>query len=161
MRLTKYSTEMSGRAMAHLVALERARWLNLTPKFGDRAATLDQPIIQANLFSGSLPDITARHEQDSKQREALRAYMPTEPPKPSYVKKATTSGRPREKRDRERDHSRPPFKSPDPARAPSASSMPRYQSRKGDKPRGKASVSPAGRQRGGGRKSSDGGRQRK
>ena len=168
MYLTKYSTEMSGRAMAHLVVLERSRWLNLTPKFADRLTTLDQPILQTNLFSGSLPDITARHEQDSKQKEALRAYMPTEPPRPSYNKKPI-AGRSREKRDRgferERDY-RPPFKSPEPARAASASSGPRQKSYKGDKQRRKPSASPAGRQRGGGAgggggRNHDGGRQRK
>ena len=159
LRLTKYVTERTGRAMACSAVLERARWLAYAPKTRERMSILDETLLQDKLFSGTLdaPSMSARNEEEKREGEALRAYLPTEYNKPAYS--STYKGR--EGRRSSRD-SRPQFKSP-PGRASSNSASrqrgpPPPPPRSDSVNRRKPSAPPAGQQQRRGYKSNRGSR---
>ena len=153
LRLTKYITERTGRAMSCSVVLERARWVAYAPKTKERASILDETLHQDKLFSGTLDahSMSARNEEEKKEGEALRAYLPTEH-KLSY----SSTYRSRDGRHSTRE-SRPQFKTPQVARAPSTSATrqrgppppppPPPPPRSDSGSRRKPSASPAGQQR--------------
>ena len=117
LRLTKYITERTGRALACSAVLERARWLAYAPRTKERVSILDETLLQPKLFSGTLdaPSMSARNEEERREGEALRAYLPTEY-KPPYSSTKSRDGR------QSTRESRPQFKPSQAARATSGSS---------------------------------------
>ena len=78
--------------MAHLVVMERGRWLELSKpdKRQDRQKVvmsrmniMDQPISQQGLFNGVIASMTDKYEEQKKQGEALNMYLPTGAAQPS------------------------------------------------------------------------------
>ena len=162
MLLTKYCVEMTGRAMAGMVALERFRWLNYSPQLTvtERSSFLDQPLTQDNLFSKTVDNLIARLETDKTKCEALDAYLPTEPRKaPAKAHSSRHYDRDKKRTYGDRE-SRPAFKVPEAARARSSSAA-RQRPAKKDKGGRKPSASPGGQHRRAGTKQAGGGQPRK
>ena len=108
LKLVGQTTVATGRSMAQLVVAERSRWLNLSPKMEDRPTTLNQPLkvggSTTSLFPKSLPDMLARREEDKRNMDAIKAYMPAATPRPSYNRyPAQTRSKPFYNRDYSRD----------------------------------------------------------
>ena len=85
LQLSQSALECTGRAMAHLVVLERARWLELAKDTKPdktqkavlgRQTILDQPISQQGLFSGVIDAMTEQCEVRKKQGEAMDMFLP-------------------------------------------------------------------------------------
>ena len=90
MAFSAHVVASTGRAMAQLVQVERSRWLTLSKTIKDRDGAINQAVHPSSLFSESLHEMVAKHEERKREREALRALMPTSYPKPAFVKPSTS-----------------------------------------------------------------------
>ena len=113
--LTKTALQNTGRSMALLVVQERSRWLDRGGIVGNpRKVALDEKVSPDALFGTSLETLTAQWEQQKKEGEALRAYLPRKAPPPppapyrAYQTPTSTSGA----------HRRPSSQPPPPGRRP-------------------------------------------
>ena len=79
--LSRTSVQATGRAMAYLVALERARWLDYS-KIADeeRSEILNRPVSQSGLFGDAMTSMTMRYKSRKEEDEAMKACFPKNTP---------------------------------------------------------------------------------
>ena len=77
MAITRTTIEVSGRAMAYAVALERARWMDYAKvSDGERAEILNRRIDPDRLFGDAMEKMTLRVERREKEERAMKACLP-------------------------------------------------------------------------------------
>ena len=163
LRLTQAQTEMVGRTMAHILVLERARWLSLNNKVG--RTHLDQRISTSTLFASMLEDMRSRDGQTKTDAEVIDACLPATGARPKLTQQyRSTYDRSRDRTDRSRSN-RGTFRTPEAPKAPPASATssrpPRNRNRKTGDGRRRPSASPADSSRGGAKKGGPAGRKAK
>ncbi|KAK0130871.1 hypothetical protein N1851_034445 [Merluccius polli] len=84
LRLHRSAVQASGRAMALMVAQERARWLNLSSlSLREKTQLLDVPVDPKGLFGPAYSIMLQRWEEKKREGEALRLCLPRRAPFPS------------------------------------------------------------------------------
>lgn len=77
LRLHRCAVQTSSRAMALMVAQERARWLNLSSlSQKEKAQLLDVPVDPKRLFGPAVATMQRRCEEKKKEGEALQLCLP-------------------------------------------------------------------------------------
>ena len=84
LRLHRSAVQASGRAMALMVAQERARWLNLSSlSLREKTQLLDVPVDPKGLFGPAYDVMLKRWEEKKREGEALRLCLPRRAPFPA------------------------------------------------------------------------------
>ena len=84
LRLHRSAVQASGRAVALMVAQERARWLNLSSlSLREKTQLLDVPVDPKGLFSPAYGVMLKRWEEKKREGEALRLCLPRRAPFPT------------------------------------------------------------------------------
>ena len=84
LRLHRSAVQASGRAMALMVAQERARWLNLSSlSLREKTRLLDVPVDPKGLFGPAYETMLKRWEEKKREGEALRLCLPRRAPFPT------------------------------------------------------------------------------
>lgn len=91
LRLHRCAVQASGRAMALMVAQERARWLNLSGlSQKEKTQLLDVPVDPKGLFGPAVATMQKRCEEKKREGEALQLCLPRKaPPPPSFTPRQT------------------------------------------------------------------------
>ena len=149
---TVHVAAATGKAMAQLIQVERARWLNLRD-IGDDGDPVNQEVKPGSLLSLSVPEMVVKYEEDKKIREALKVLVPTRPPKASFSRKPTFgSSRASRSWSRDRSGALRPTSSAAPRFGPPAGQQPESSGKRAEKRRFQhTDPSPAVRGRGRGR----------
>ena len=162
LRLTQAQSEMVGRTMAKIVVLERARWLELSPKVG--RTPLDQRVSTSTLFASMLEELRSRDGQTKTDTEIIGACLPAAGARPKQHQPYKPTYERTKDRDRSLRTGRSGFKAPGPReRAPSTEasasrSRPPRIRKKGDGRRRPSSSPADGSNKGARRGSSAGGK---